>query len=242
LNVNIYAAAHELRIGDDFEIYPLSLDDCRRLGIPEEMTSHEKNKLRRLPPLGNSSRDDATRKKQGDKTMKKKEEKGTTKQAYLVVYLHDGQVLANREIVVGVEQARNKCWAYAAPPLEDEHFLATDLDGALSATDGYLREAWAFPIPATVPVTVDDNRPTNEDQIRLCCEFRVCGIRACRWSGLASEAGWDSRYHEWICPECGESEGIREFKAESPDTPDEPPDGWLEAAYEERTGLPDDHA
>jgi hypothetical protein len=169
--------------------------------------------------------------------MKKKEEEGTTTQAYLVVYLHEGQVLANREIVVGDEQARLKCLAYAAPPLKDEHFLVADPDGALSATDGYLREAWAFPIPATVTIAVADDRPEGEDQIRLRCEFSVYGIRACRWSGLASEAGWDPRYNEWICPECGETDGLQEVKAD-----DKPPDGWLEAAYEERTELPDDYA
>jgi hypothetical protein len=138
-------------------------------------------------------------------------------QVYLIVCLDDGQVLANREIVVGVEQARRKCLAYAAPPLEDEHFLVADLDGALSATDGHCREAWAFPIPATVTVTVTvaDNRPKGEDKIRLRCELRVFGFRACRWSGLASEAGWDSRYDEWVCPECGETAGIREVKETS---------------------------
>jgi hypothetical protein len=137
--------------------------------------------------------------------------KQTTTQAYLVVYLYGGKVLANYEVVVGEEQARRKCLVHVnvAPPEQDE-CLGVQPDGAFCAMDGQLLDAWAFPIPATVSVTVvDDNRPANEDQIRLHCEFSTCGIRACHWSGLASEAGWDSRYDEWICPECGSSDGLR---------------------------------
>jgi DnaJ-class molecular chaperone len=35
-NTIVHAAVHELEAGEDFEIRPLSLDDCRRLGISEQ--------------------------------------------------------------------------------------------------------------------------------------------------------------------------------------------------------------
>jgi hypothetical protein len=35
-NTNVHAAVHELEAGEDFEVRPLSLDVCRRLGISED--------------------------------------------------------------------------------------------------------------------------------------------------------------------------------------------------------------
>ncbi|MGD9101379.1 MAG: hypothetical protein PVF45_12940, partial [Anaerolineae bacterium] len=124
-----------------------------------------------------------------------------SEQAYLVVYL-DAGVVTDHEIVAGVERARRKCLAHVG-----EADLCTHLDGTLRVTDDRDLDAWAFPVPATVTVTVDEKRPANEDQIQLYCKFSTPGMGLCGWTGLASEAGWNSHYEEWICPDCGATDG-----------------------------------
>jgi hypothetical protein len=165
-------------------------------------------------------------------------------QAYLVVYLRMG-IVTGHEAVANAEQARRKCLAHVnqGHPKDTQGVTGDgfvhDPDGVFSVGDDQDLDAWAFPVPATV--TVDEKRPANEDQIRLYCKFWTTGMGLCGWTGLASEAGWNSHYEEWICPACGATDGIRVVEAE-PEArvpPEPPPDDWLEAAYESRTELDD---
>ena len=52
-------------------------------------------------------------------------------------------------------------------------------------------------------------RILTESQTRLQCTFWVPGPGLCGWTGLASEAGWDPYFEEYVCPRCGASDGLR---------------------------------
>ena len=76
--------------------------------------------------------------------------------------------------------------------------------------------------------TRDDGRPAGEDQIVLHCTFWVPGPGTCGWTGKASQAGWCPHFEQWICPQCGASDGLG--MVEDPTAP--APDAHREQAYE----------
>jgi len=122
-------------------------------------------------------------------------------QAYLVVYLAGG-VVADREVAVGADLARRKCLAHVGRATSTGD-LAPDSGGVFVVGDGAGLEAWALPVLA------DDGRPAGEDEIALECRFSAPGGGLCGWAGPASDAGWDVCVGEWVCPGCGEVEGLR---------------------------------
>jgi hypothetical protein len=127
------------------------------------------------------------------------------KQAYLVVYL-DGGVVTGHEVAAGADLARQKCLAHVGRTTSADD-PAPDSDGAFGIGGGVDLDAWAFPIPAIAPA--GNGHPVGEDQISLKCRFSAPGSGLCGWTGPASDAGWDARSGEWVCPGCGMTEGLR---------------------------------
>jgi hypothetical protein len=139
----------------------------------------------------------------------------TAEQLYLVVFLEKGKVI-DHAFVMGIDQVRQKCLVHVnGNPLEEKNighvteddFIpeVADPKGAFSIWSCVGRDAWAFPVP-TIPA---EGRPVDEDQIMLECTYWAPGSGLCGWTGLGSEAGWDSHFSEWTCPRCGASDGLQ---------------------------------
>jgi hypothetical protein len=101
--------------------------------------------------------------------------------------------------------------------------------------DGYNAQCnFAFDSPSRqqyiARMAVSEGRPAGESQIVLHCTFWVPGPGLCNWTGPASEAGWCTHYQEWICPNCGASDGLHIVQDKTTSQP--APDAHLEETYE----------